>query len=175
MTAFFGMIVRSEELAAVILANADAFHISPALAFALCWEESRYHIRAVNRRNSNKTVDRGLFQLNSSSFPDLREEDFFNPGANSYYGLAHLRWCLDTGGSEVAGLAMYNAGTGRVRAGTTPKITLDYVSRILENRRKIEELFLTWNALNGSLEPLPAPPPPPEPPPLTLLSPSGRP
>jgi hypothetical protein len=179
VTAFFGMIVRSEELADTVLANAEAFHIPPALAFALCWEESRFNTRALNRRNSNKTVDRGLFQLNSSSFPDLREEDFFNPATNSYYGLAHLRWCLDTGGSEVAGLAMYNAGTGKVRSGATPKITLDYVSRILENQRRIEDLFVTWNTLNNTLAPDPPPAEPddprPEKLPLALLSPSGRP
>jgi hypothetical protein len=37
---------------------------------------------------------------------------------------------------------MYNAGTGRVRSGGTPKMTLDYISRILDRERKIEELFL---------------------------------
>jgi hypothetical protein len=41
----------------------------------------------------------------------------------------------------VAGLAMYNAGTNRVNAGTTPRHTLDHVSRILEFRNGIESLF----------------------------------
>jgi hypothetical protein len=141
--AFFGAIVHSEELAAVMLNNAAAFDIAPALAFALSWEESQYTIRAVNRKNSNNTVDRGLFQLNCCSFPDLNEADFFNPHLNAYYAMAHLRWCLNTGGSEVAALAMYNAGTARVRAGETPKKTLDYVSRILRYRQRVEDLFQT--------------------------------
>jgi hypothetical protein len=139
--AFFGLLTGSEELAAPILENALRFEIAPALAFALSWEESRYNPRALNRRNRNKTSDRGLFQLNSASFPKLTEEQFYDPGINAYYGLAHLRWCLDNGDSEVAGLAMYNAGTTRVRFEGTPKNTLDYVSRIQESRRKIEELF----------------------------------
>jgi soluble lytic murein transglycosylase-like protein len=139
--AFFSALVQSEEIAASVLVNADKFDIPPSLAFALCWGESRFNPRAVNRANRNRTVDRGLFQLNNESFPKLKEADFFNPGVNAYYGMAHLRWCLDSGGSEVAGLAMYNAGANRVNAGTTPRHTLDHVSRILEFRNGIESLF----------------------------------
>jgi hypothetical protein len=139
---FFGELTGSRELAQVVLVNAALFNIPPALAFSLCWEESRYNPRAVNRKNRNCTVDRGLFQLNNASFPKLKEEQFFNPELNSRYGLSHLRWCLDTAGTEVAALAMYNAGMSRVRSGGTPKITLDYISRIMERERKIEELFL---------------------------------
>jgi hypothetical protein len=138
---FFSLITHSEEIAAVVLTNANEFGIPPSLAFALCWEESRYNPFAVNIKNRNKSIDRGLFQLNNASFPNLSEDDFYNPGINAYYGMAHLRWCLDLGGSEVAALAMYNAGTTRVRSGGTPKNTLDYISRVLENQRKIEDLF----------------------------------
>jgi soluble lytic murein transglycosylase-like protein len=139
--AFFSALVQSEEIAGAILTNADAFEIPPALAFALCWRESRFNPHAVNRKNLNQSVDRGLFQLNANSFPTLSEAEFFNPVINAYYGMSHLRWCLNTGGSEVAGLAMYNAGTGRVIAGTTPRNTLSHVSRVLEFRKGIDSLF----------------------------------
>ncbi|MDR2071033.1 MAG: lytic transglycosylase domain-containing protein [Treponema sp.] len=131
----------TEEMAAAILANAAAFNISPSLAFALCWTESRFNPQAVNKANTDGSIDRGLFQLNNRSFPKLKEADFFNPSVNAYYGMAHLRWCLDTGGSMVAGLAMYNAGTGRVKAEGAPKRTLDYVSYILDFQKKIEDAF----------------------------------
>jgi hypothetical protein len=55
--------------------------------------------------------------------------------------MAHLRVCLDSGGTEIAALAMYNAGTGRVRSLGAPKNTLDYIHRILERRGKIERVF----------------------------------
>jgi hypothetical protein len=139
--AFFSALVQSGEVAASILDSADRFDIPPALAFALCWGESRFNPLAVNRTNRNRTVDRGLFQLNNESFPKLAEADFFNPRVNAYYGMAHLRWCLDFGGSEVAGLAMYNAGVNRVNAGTTPRHTLEHVARIMEFKRGIETLF----------------------------------
>jgi soluble lytic murein transglycosylase-like protein len=139
--AFFSALVQSEEIARSILDSADRFDISPSLAFALCWGESRFNPLAVNRTNRNRTIDRGLFQLNDESFPNLKEADFFDPGINAHYGMAHLRWCLDFGGTEVAGLAMYNAGTNRVNKGGAPRNTLDYVSRILEFQRGIESLF----------------------------------
>jgi soluble lytic murein transglycosylase-like protein len=141
VVSIFGNITGSEDLAAVILAKASAFDVSPCLAFALCWEESQYNSRAVNRRNKNRSTDWGLFQLNSASFPDLREKEFFDPELNAYYGMAHLSMCLQSGGSEATGLAMYNAGVNRVRSGKTPRNTREYVSRILKNQQNIEERF----------------------------------
>jgi soluble lytic murein transglycosylase-like protein len=141
--AFFGALVQSEELARFILDNASKFEIAPSLAFALCWRESHFNPLAENRNNRDSSVDRGLFQLNNRSFPKLDEKDFFNPAVNAYYGIAHLRWCLDTVGTEVAALAMYNAGSGRVNNGATPKQSLDHASRILEFRRGIDDLFRT--------------------------------
>ncbi|MDR2134061.1 MAG: lytic transglycosylase domain-containing protein [Treponema sp.] len=135
---FFAELCGSRETASVILANADAFRIPPALAFALAWEESRFNPNAVNTKNRNESTDRGLFQLNSLSFPDIEVQAFFNPKVNAWYGMGHLRYCLDSGGSEIAALAMYNAGTGRVRSQGAPKQTLDYVHRILEYRNRIE-------------------------------------
>jgi hypothetical protein len=149
----FGAITRSNEMAAIILTSANAFNIPPSLAFALCWEESRYNPLAVGRKNRNGSIDRGLFQLNSLSFPQLREEDFFNPSTNAYHGLAHLRWCIDTGGSEIAGLAMYNAGTNRVRQNGAPKNTLDYISRILEYQSRIDEFFRSDHVMTISMSP----------------------
>jgi hypothetical protein len=138
---FFTGLCNSPEISQVILANADAFNISPSLAFALSWEESRFNPMAVNSRNRDESIDRGLFQLNNRSFPRLEEQTFFDPKINAWYGMGHLRHCLDTGGTEIAALAMYNAGPVRVKSAGTPKTTLDYIHRIMENRGKIENRF----------------------------------
>jgi len=140
--AFFTDLSGSSEIAEAVLSNASTIGIAPALAFSLCAEESGYNPQAINR-NRNDTIDRGIFQLNSASFPLLEVTDFYNIELNARYGLSHLRWCLDTAGTEVAALAMYNAGSNRVNSHGTPKHTLDYVSRILDRQRKIEKLFLT--------------------------------
>jgi hypothetical protein len=143
---FFTEICDSAEIAEVILYNANLFDIPPALAIALAWEESRFNPGAVNNKNQNESIDRGLFQLNDRSFPRLEIQAFFNPETNAWYAMNHLRHCLDTGGTEIAALAMYNAGTNRVRGAGTPKVTLDYISRILENRWEIEDRFRNWEA-----------------------------
>ena len=139
--AFFENITGARDVAAAVLSNAAEIGIPPALAFALCYEESGYNPRAINH-NKNETVDRGLFQLNSDTFPKLAVVDFYNPGVNARHGLSHLRWCLNNAGTDVAALAMYNAGHNRVRSTGTPKSTLDYISRILRRQSKIEGLFL---------------------------------
>jgi len=140
---FFTGMCSSPEIAAAILYNADTFDVPPALALALCWEESRFNPRAINRKNRDGSIDRGLFQLNSRSFPDLDAPVFFNINSNVYYGVRHLKSCLDSGASEVSALAMYNAGAGRVKSTGAPEVTLNYISRILENRSKIESRFLS--------------------------------
>jgi hypothetical protein len=140
---FFTDICSNKEISQAILQNADEFDVSAALAFALCWEESRFNPRAVSRPNRDGSVDRGLFQLNNRSFPDLDPLAYFYVRYNARYGIGHLRYCLDIGGSEVSALAMYNAGTGRVSSTGAPKVTLNYISRILENKSKIESRFLT--------------------------------
>jgi hypothetical protein len=141
VTAFFTRICGSREVADTILKEAVQLAIPPSLAFALCWQESRFDPFAVNPHNRDGSVDRGLFQLNSNSFPRLSEGDFFIPQINAQYGMSHLRMCLDTGGSEVAALAIYNAGSGRVQTGGTPRQTLDYVAKVLAAQRKIDRVF----------------------------------
>jgi hypothetical protein len=139
---FFTDICLDREIAQAILENSLDFKIPPSLAFALSWEESRFDPRAINGNNRNGSIDRGLFQLNNLSFPNLETITFFDINSNAYYGLAHLRFCLDTGKNEISALAMYNAGTTRVRNTGAPIVTLNYISRILEYRAKIESQFL---------------------------------
>ncbi len=138
--AFYTYITGSETVTSAILTNAEANDIPLSLAFALAYIESRYKSRAVNV-NKNSSIDRGLFQLNSNTFTKLSEEDFFDPEINSKMGLKHLRFCLDTAGNEVAALAMYNAGTTKVKTGTTPQKTLDYVSKIIEYKNGLDAIF----------------------------------
>ena len=134
--AFYSELTGNRDITEIILKHADQNNISPSLAFALSWEESRFKPTAVNRNPAS--VDRGLFQLNSKAFPNLSEEEMFDPETNASNGLSHLRYCIDQSGNEVAALAMYNAGATAVRNGKTPKRTLDYVSRILSYRENID-------------------------------------
>jgi soluble lytic murein transglycosylase-like protein len=137
--AFFSSITKSRPIAQAILDNALEYAVPPSLAFALAYEESQFNPRAINR--NAESVDRGLFQLNSKSFPNMTIEQFYDPVLNARKGVAHLAYCLEEGGNEVAALAIYNAGYGRVSKGGTPRKTLDYIARITKYASNLESLF----------------------------------
>jgi soluble lytic murein transglycosylase-like protein len=134
---FYTEITGSERISRAILENAERFGIPSALAFALAYEESAFKPDAVNYNNDS--VDRGLFQLNSLAFPKLSKAQFFEPETNALYGLSHLNFLISIAGNDVAGLAMYNAGSTRVSNGGTPRKTLDYIARILDRRAAFEK------------------------------------
>ena len=137
--AFFESLTGDLQIAEAILEQSIKRKVSPALAFALAYEESGYNPRAFNKNASS--VDRGVFQLNSMSFPTLATEEFYDIETNVRLGLAHLEFCLESGGNDVAALAVYNAGLGRVSKGGTPRRTLDYIYKITGNRDRLEALF----------------------------------
>jgi len=137
---FFTHITNNREIARAILENADKNDIAPSLAFALAYVESRYKITAINK-NANQSTDRGLFQLNDKTFPKLTENDFFNPKVSAKYGISHLRYCMDIAGNEITALAMYNAGTTRVKNNNTPQQTLNYVAKITKYRKSLDNQF----------------------------------
>ena len=137
---FYFQITGNREVTQAIITEAEKNDIPLSLAFSLAHTESNYNSNATNR-NANTTIDRGLFQLNSNSFPALSEADFFDPFVSSKYGMAHLKFCLNTAGNEVSALAMYNAGTGRVRSNKTPQSTLNYVGKIMSYQKMLDQLF----------------------------------
>ncbi|MBO5691446.1 MAG: transglycosylase SLT domain-containing protein [Spirochaetaceae bacterium] len=139
---FYTNVTGDMDVALAILREADKNNIPLSLAFSLAYTESRYKPRALNK-NTNASIDRGVFQLNNKSFPALVEADFYDPYVSAKYGLSHLRFCLDTAGNEVSALAMYNAGTNRVRNNGTPQTTLNYISKIQTYRQGLDNLFVS--------------------------------
>lgn len=136
---YYTDIAGSREIAELILMYADNFELPFSTVFALVWTESKFKVRSVNHNKGS--VDRGLFQLNSRSFPELTEADFFNMEKNIMYGVKYLKWCLDSGDNFIVALAMYNAGRTRVEKNGTPRMTLDYISRILSKKQELESGF----------------------------------
>ncbi len=140
IVSYLDQLTGSAKITDIILRNANNNNIPVSLAFSLAFAESSYNPNAVN---SNETsIDRGLFQLNSKSFPELTESDFFNPETNAKHGLAYLAKSIERGGNEIVGLAMYNAGSGRVTGKGTPKMTLDYISKIINYKDEIDAFIM---------------------------------
>lgn len=137
---FYIRVTGSRDVALNILEAADRENIPLTLAFALAHTESRYHSYAVNT-NVNGSIDRGLFQLNDRSFPQLEDDDFFSPKVSAQYGMRHLRFCRNIAKDDLIAVAMYNAGVTRVKNNQTPKSTLAYVSKISAYRAMLDVEF----------------------------------
>ena len=84
---FYADVAGDDELGRIILLQASAYDIPLPLAFALAWGESQFNPRAFNR--NPQSVDRGLFQLNSRTFPHLKTEDFYDPRVNAHLAMRH--------------------------------------------------------------------------------------
>lgn len=136
---FFISLIGSEEIALPVLYHANKYDISFLLVFSLMYTESRFLPDAVNVNSSS--IDRGIFQLNSKSFPHLREEDFFNPGLNAGYAMSYLRWCMTHSSSQKEAIAMYNAGYGNIKSGFIPDSTKAYVQKIYTYRENLRKEF----------------------------------
>lgn len=146
---FFAALTRSRPVALAILDNAASHGVPAGLAFAIAYEESRFDPKACNK-NPN-SVDRGLFQLNSTTFPDLNEAQVYDPAYNAKQGVAYFKHVLEVSGNEVSALAMYNAGRTRVSQKGAPMTTLEYISRILTYERNIDRLFTAKVVASASL------------------------
>ena len=139
---FYTQVTGSREIALAVLDAASQFNVSPSLAFALAYTESKYKPDATHT-NVNGSIDRGLFQLNSYSFPNLTEDQFFDAATSAYYGMSHLSYCLEVSSTQIAGLAKYNAGRGKVEGDRTPQSTLNYIAKILDYQKKLDSNFST--------------------------------
>ncbi|MBQ0162818.1 MAG: transglycosylase SLT domain-containing protein [Treponema sp.] len=137
---FYIQVTGRRDVALSILEAANRENIPLTLAFALAHTESRYHTGAVNT-NVNGSIDRGLFQLNDRSFPQLEDDDFFSPKVSAQYGMRHLRYCRNIAKDDLIAVAMYNAGVTRVKNNQTPKSTLAYVSKISAYRAMLDVEF----------------------------------
>lgn len=138
---YFENLTGSKEVRDAIIIWANTYNIPLDLAFALSWVESRFIVHA--RSENTSSVDRGLFQLNSKSFPEVKEHEFYDPQLNARLGLSYLSKCIERGENEIVGLAMYNAGPSRVARGMTPHMTLEYISKIMRKREEILDGLFT--------------------------------
>lgn len=136
MEEYFAGITGSRDITRAVMTYCDEFQIPYTLAFALVKKESSFN--PFDLSYNETSVDRGLFQLNSQSFPFLTTDECFDPWISAEYGLGYLRYCWDRGGNQTIALAMYNAGPTRVENQGTPAFTVNYIHRIYQFQDEFE-------------------------------------
>jgi len=144
---FFSSITNSEKVAKAILENSIANKVRPSLAFAVAYVESRYDPKARST-NTVGSLNRGLFQLNSSVFGRISDRVVLDPYHNARLGLGHLQEYLSKSNDEFTALAAYNAGITRITEKGVPGMTFKYISEVSIMERKIMNLFIASMALS---------------------------
>ena len=135
---FYAKYTRSDEIAKLIYRETREQGVDIYAMMALIKAESDFNPKAVNY-NKNGSIDRGLCQLNSFVFSDIKIKDFFDPAINIHYGTEHFKWCLDQADNKlVNALALYNAGYGSVTKTKVGERTLTYIQTIINTMHQIK-------------------------------------
>lgn len=129
--------IAGQRIADAVLAAAQEYGIKDEeILFALMWKESRFQHQAVNYNSTS--VDRGLFQLNSLTYPQYTDEHFFDVEWNIRMGVRHYATELAVvDGNHQYALHAYNAG--RARRYNPPRSTQIYARRILERAQEYRD------------------------------------
>lgn len=137
--AFYRDLTGNREVAEAILNTALKKDVPVNIAFALAFVESSFNPEAENSSNTNRSIDRGLFQLNSNTFRS-GNIDWYDPYDSSENGLEYLSTKEDRYGSWESAIIMYNAG---VEANLSNRY-LTYLSRVLAAERDFDERYNTF-------------------------------
>lgn len=123
-----------QQIEKMIIAECKKWGVDPALALGIAKHESGLRADAVSPKNTDGTVDKGVFQLNSKYF---KLKNPLDPAENISRGVQHIAALQKTFGTDTNKiLAAYNAGAGAVQSGKIPKSTLEkYIPNALKQIR----------------------------------------
>lgn len=114
------------------------------LVLSLVYAESEFNYKAYNENIKNGivvSIDRGLFQLNNNSFPELKRDDFYNPKRNMKVGISYLKFLYERFGTWEKAVLAYNCGPFRLATEGAPTKTKAYLKKILEKERELDNAF----------------------------------
>ncbi|MBO5288586.1 MAG: transglycosylase SLT domain-containing protein [Spirochaetales bacterium] len=136
---YYTGVIENKNIAKLAITYSEKEGIDTSLLVALMKTESNFNPNAINY-NYNGSVDRGLCQLNSKTFPNLSKKDFYDPETNIKTAAAFLRWCMENSNHNlVKALAYYNAGWGNVTNENVGDLTLNYIQKITTYKKTFED------------------------------------
>jgi len=133
----YNKLIQNKRITEQIIFNALQNEVPVNIAFAQSFVESNWIPEAINIHNSNESIDVGLFQLNSFTFPHLTREEMEDIDVNIFIGIKFFKEkLLQTGTIETA-LLLYNAGNYN----NVGRTSILYLQKILDKERQLDEYF----------------------------------
>jgi len=137
---FFSKYTEDESVSFHILNNALSKNIPIYLFFSLAYNESRYKVNAISKRNIGGSRDYGLFQLNSRTYRRYPKRRLLDLSTNCILAGDHLRRNYITHKNWYLALIAYNNGNVK----RIPKRTYRHVVNILIYADMIKEDFYNF-------------------------------
>lgn len=141
--AFYHDLTKSDRVSRIIIEKAIAYNVPINFAMSIAFNESHMNPKAVNY--NEETVDRGLFQLNSATFAEWEEDDFFDIRKNVDGGVHYLSdLAKQFANNNILIIYGYNAGVGRIAQGSIYHKTIIHTEHILNDERYLDQQFNYW-------------------------------
>jgi soluble lytic murein transglycosylase-like protein len=134
---FYQDLTHNKTITKIIINEAIKRHLPINFVMAVVFNESAFDPNAENY--NLETVDRGLFQLNSGSFPDLTYSEIFDIRRNVYEGCLYLRALYDQyNENPILTVYAFNAGMGKIASGKIKIRTLIHTEKIMMAYRYLD-------------------------------------
>ncbi len=142
---------KQKQIIEKIFYYSDKYSVDPYLSCALAFKESSFN-RFAYHNNYNGSIDRGIFQLNNYSYPNLTKNQFYDPEINIKLGIKHIKNTILKGKSTYAGLSIYNCGRILIKSIYAEKII--YIQNLYYNLfyntiKKIKQVFFHFISLTS--------------------------
>ncbi len=136
---FYNLYVKNNLIIDSVYLCAEKLEIEPEILIAIMRFESNFDVKAFNSKNENRSVDSGLMQLNSFTFPGLTIDQLFDIECNIFNGAKHLKVLLDKyNGNEILAVSAYNCGEWRVDNEKIKMNSLNYASNVINYKNYLK-------------------------------------
>lgn len=135
---FYDQITGNRHITYKIIEKCLNLDVPVNLAMALCYQESRFYIYAINgEHNKNGSSDYGLFQLNSYTFSEYDQEYLMDVNNNIHHGIEWLAIHHSTYGDWYKVVIAYNSGD----IDDVPQSTIEYMTNIFAKVKEYDQMY----------------------------------
>ena len=107
---FYDSFIKNKELTINIVNNALCVDVPIHYFIAITWQESKFKPKARHTRNSDGSIDYGVFGLNSKTYKNYSKEYLEKIENNCRFAANHLLEAYNKSNNWYSAIGIYNAG-----------------------------------------------------------------